>query len=255
MDACEENPELCCTICFQPFDARKPPVCLPCKVPAGTETRHCVMCMSCFNRLLKWNKKADYISCPFCRHRFDKIQLQQALRLGCLAFPPETPVSHYLQRYSKEEVENKPQCFDHLRRGRVLSRDYIQQNLPRVCEQLRQHMPGTKELVDTLQKHLFLPSPESYIDKWHLDYSISPSEDPFPMNLDSVVIIRVNLFQYCTSKPWHWRNWFTEECTFEEFDRVSQAWSLVLSAMTKLIDLLRGSGNRGSLIIYNVPHS
>ena len=211
------------------------------------------MCNTCLEQLLKSDDE-QYISCPICRYRFDKVQVQQALRIGCLAFPPKTPVSHHITWHSDEEGPKKRQCLDRLLKERVLSRDYIKQNLPRVCEQLRQRMPGMKELVDTLEKHSFLPSPEVYIDKWHLDYSISHSVDPFPRNLDNVVISLVHLFPYCKRKPWYWYL-FTEECTYQEFDHASQACSLVLSAMPKLIDLLRGSGNEGTLIMYNVLYS
>ena len=217
------------------------------------------MCQMCLQRLLASDE--DHISCPFCRQQFDKKQVEHALRQGCLAFPAhKTPVYTYKEWNDDEEatVPKKRRCLERLQH-RVLNRDYINQHLPMLCEQMR-HMVGMRlvRLVDTLQKRSFIPAPENYYDKWDLEYLISPAVDPFPKNLGIVVHNLISLFQFCKENPddaqWYM---FIEPYVHKHFDEISLACSLTLRTVIQLIDILRGSHNQGIFMqrVLNVPCS
>ena len=66
---CTETPEKCCHECKMPFGNVRLRMCLPCKVGVGPMVRHCVLCETCLQKLIR-SAKGDHVSCPMCHQRF-----------------------------------------------------------------------------------------------------------------------------------------------------------------------------------------
>ena len=210
-----------CVVCLRTFTAHRPPVCLPCN---GAMSRHCTMCAHCLGQLITANPTKTHITCPLCRKPFDKQQVRQALRKGCLKFPANAKafVHHYDKWDDAEEamVPRKRQCLEHLHQGRVLRWDHITKNLPKLCAKMRQHISLSTKLnteetnmlrmeVDFLS-YAGNPSPEDYKNAWGLVYAFSPTMDPFPLNLEEVVSHVVSLFQHYREQPNGSNRFFSE---------------------------------------------
>ena len=239
-----EEEEVSCVICFLPFTTENPPVCLPCCIADGTMSRHCVMCQPCLNNLLESHPIDTHISCPICRHPFNKAQVRKALEDHCLEFPAKgkSYVHHYDQwdKHEEDTVPRKRQCLEHLQ-NRVFDSKDIAKNLPNLCAKMRQHILSRRTWWNKMETDMLITavdnlsfaritSPMDWVLKWGLLYKPSPIEDPFPWNLDFVVAHAFSLVEY-------YKNY-----DFSEHD--VQSGSLALQSIIPLIDFYRWRFNQ-----------
>ena len=197
VNVCEGNEDACCVVCLRPFTKVRPQMCLPCNIANGEISRHCILCRPCLIHWIETSANKDHTECPKCRHQYNTVQLLEALyEKNCLTFPENTERTHNLKGWNVTEEDGKRQCLENLRgvtqtANKVLNRDYIIANLPTVCNKIL-HMSG---INDTLKQNLialrnreYVPAPEDYEGIWHLQYSTSVTVDPFPNNLNNVVV-------------------------------------------------------------------
>ena len=99
-----------CATAFGPN--QPPPLCLPC----SENERHCVLCRSCFQRLLN-DAQSPTVTCPYCRKAFDRDALRKAFVENCLTYPETTrpPRNMLTEADVTEESEQKRRCLTDLR--------------------------------------------------------------------------------------------------------------------------------------------
>ena len=97
-----EGEPLFCVICLEIFDAKMPPVCLPCSIANGTMSRHCVLCRNCLMILItKSDETEAQIFCPVCREPFDKKQVYDALKKPLSRIPSKRDAGVPLQKMGR----------------------------------------------------------------------------------------------------------------------------------------------------------